>query len=323
MTTLGPDVSNVRVSFGDVLRRSKALAKPYRQLLLIAAVPTVIAAVTDVAFALVAAPKVFAGLYSGTFAALFVIAPSIWVGGRTIGGVVSSQAGAVVAVQAAAKAAGRDLSVSAALRESRGVWLRVLPAWVFLGAVQWSASAAVAWTFESARRANQAPEEYAYAFVLLLFALAAANVLVQVAAWVLKVRLFLFMPVTTFDGLEALPALRRSWQLTRGMGGTIFTVVFLAALTGFSDLTALPLLTGVSSDLLNPQLFVVMAVAVLVNQTIQLFVTPALWLISTVIYRWRTGRERIPAPPPPGGWVQPTPPTAWPPPPPTSWPPVA
>lgn len=322
MTTLGPDVRQAGVRFGDVVLRSMALAKPYRRLLPIAAVPTLIAAITDVMFALVAAPKVFAGLYSGTFAALFVIAPAIWVGGRTIAGVASSQAGAIVAVQAAAKADGRSLTVTAALRECRGVWLRVLPAWIFLGAVQWSASAAVAWSFESARRTNQATEEYAYTFVMLLLALFTANVFVQIAAWVLKVRLFLFMPATTFEELEALPALRRSWQLTRGVGGTVFAVLLLAALTGFSNLTFLPLVTGGSPDPLNPQLFVIMAVAAVVNQVIQLFVTPSLWLISTVLYRRRTGRETV-APPAAENWRQPLPPEAWPPPPPPARPGVA
>ncbi len=340
MTTPAAGGVRRRLDFSVAQRRTFELARPYGGLLAAAAVPTIIQLISAVLLAFVGLPRLRVGFYAGTFSALFVLVPAIVVGGGVLAGLASTQAGAAIAARATAAAEGRPLGLWAALAETRGVFIRVLPAWLLLGALQWIAFAVVGWTLEATRRAAISDTDAAGAFVLLLLFIVFMLLVAWVVSIVLQVRLFLFMPAATLERLEGFTALKRSWQLTRGVGGLIFGALVLVGLIGFvvGSIFAPFALATLNPDIpysdpSDPSVFTPTALAMAAGQLLTLITSPLLWLFSIVIYRFQVGLElppppawtagyAYPPPPPPGfgylgGAVPPSPPpSGYPPPPP-------
>jgi hypothetical protein len=232
-----------------------------------------------------------------------VLVPAIVVGGGVLAGLASTQAGAAIAARVSAAAVGRHLSLRAAFAETRGVFIRVLPAWLLLGALQWITFATLGWTLEATRRAALSDAQAAGGFVLLLLFIVFLLLVAWVASIVLQVRLFLFMPAATFERLEGFTALKRSWQLTSGVAGPVFGALVLAGLVGFlvsSVFAPFSLATlnpdAIYSDPGDPTVFAGTALAMAAGQLVTLITSPLLWLFSIVVYRFQVGLERQPSP---------------------------
>ena len=128
--------------------------------------------------------------------------------------------------------------------------------------------------------------------------LLAATAAAVVSFW-LRVRLFLFVPVASLERLSGFAPARRSWHLTRGIGGAIFSALLVVAI---AEGVAAGLAWQVGSVLLPPSLAAgnigglvnlvsgllpAIAVVVLVNATVTTLTVPFLTVMSVVVHHHR------------------------------------
>jgi len=297
-------VPNVpRVSAGVAMRRTATMARPLSPLVTAAAIPTLIQMIVWGIFTAFGWPQLVLGTFAGTFSALFVIVPSITVGGGVIAGLAATQAGAAAAARVSAAASGKPLKLGEALRQTSSVFIRALPVWLLYGAIQWSTVALLGWWLEGVRRsALSNPNAAQEAGVQLVLLLLASLALIPITIF-FQVKFFLFIPAITFERLEGLSALRRSWQLTRGVAGPIVAALSLAGgVTSIAGGMLMPFVAAnlpdsdaYTADLASPSYGVAAALAALIP-AIMLITTPLLWVFSTVLYRFQMGVELAPPP---------------------------
>jgi hypothetical protein len=131
-----------------------------------------------------------------------------------------------------------------------------------------------------------------------LFAGAAA----VVASYWLRVKLFLVVPAASLEGLSGFEPVRRSWTLTRGVGGSIIAALLLAGLAegvvgglagqagstfGMPDLS-----TGGIGGLVTlvSRLLPAFAVVTAVNAALAAITLPFLTVMSTILHRLQLQR---------------------------------
>jgi len=293
------------------------LSRPRGPLLGLAAIPVVIQTAVPVLTLLIGLPRLRLDFYSTDYLSLFFLLPAIIVGGGVLAEVASNQLGAAAAVRAAAAAEGQTMSLKTAFIKTRGVAIRVLPVWLLVGVAQWLGFAAFGGGLSTLVHSD--PSREAMQKIMLgMLAELLVYLVAEVAAFFLRVKLFLFMPVVAFEHAEGFTALRRSWALTKGGFGTILLfITATTAIAGASGIFTVPAWLVVGTDVLPSQLdevplvwYVLLWVGIGIGAALSLILTPLLWMSATGIYRIQTGKAPIRhSPPPPVRYTRPVPPS--------------
>lgn len=312
---------------GEAFKGAFRLSRPLGPLLLLAAIPVVIDLATALLALFIGLPQLRLDYYTGSFDSLFVLLPAIIVGGGVASGLAGTQLGATAAVRASGVADGQPISSRQALAKTKGVTIRVLPVWLLVALLAWCSFACFGWALKLARRSLVSDETLARQILLTLLLVLVLAVLGLIGWMLIRVKLFLFMPVAGFEGVEGFPALRRSWQLTRGAFGSIFVfTVAVGTITtvigGFTAKAWISVLTNLSNGVAGVPgaVYVALGGWLIAGAAVSLFTRPLLWMCATGIYRIQTGKVPISRPQvPPLGYSYPV--TSWAPHPGTPFPP--
>jgi hypothetical protein len=227
---------------------------------------------------------------------------------------VTAQSGAMIAQLADDLAEGRPADLGAAFLATRGVLPRVLvPYLIATAGYLLALGGGMAWFQQIFRDARVDSERAALALMAALGSLVLLWLAGTVVGYVLSARWFCFLPLVGVERLSGFAALRRSWQLTRGVSGTVFAAQFVSAIAVsfvsgvVGQLASAPLgdpLAGRGGGLQDvvDGVLPVITVTVLVGALLDAVYKPFLTVMSTVVHRLRT-RPSPPAwPPGSAGW---------------------
>lgn len=287
------------IDLSTAFRRTFKLSKPVGPLLIAAAIPVLLEMIVLFIFATVALPPLILRAYAMDFTSLFVLVPAVLIGGGVVVGLANTQLGAATAIRVSAVGIGRPISLGQALNQTRSVFIRALPVWLLVGTLQWSAMAGIGWWLQNLRRLLIEDRDAAGVVVAQLLLALLLWVVVASVSMLLQVKLFLFVPVLALEGADGFTALGRSWVLTKGAILSVVVGLLLAGMVAGSvaAMTSpiiemwMPDPTNVTSEAITATSYLAPAAVLALTQLISLFTTPALWLYSTVIYRYQAGLD--------------------------------
>lgn len=224
---------------------------------------------------------------------------------------VTVQCGALVAQVASQVAEGHAPDLRAAWRQTTTVVARLLLPCLVLSAATWLVGAVgLTVVLNSLRTIGMTARDERSAAVSVMLALMATVALAIVAAlavtWWLRVKLFLLLPAASLDKLPGFDPVKRSWQLTRGIGGIVFGALVVV---GLAESAAVGLGGQLASLLVAPslaaggigglvtlvsQLMPALAVATAISTAVTAFTWPFLTVMSTLVHRFLTGYRLTP-----------------------------
>jgi hypothetical protein len=305
------DAAN-RLEFSRLFSDTSGLyRRSFRPLLALGAVSAVVAGGTGLALvwlyaaALMTAVVSFnpAGLASGALLAAAV--------GGLASMLVTVQCGAMIAQVVAQVTDGRAPDLRAAWRETTTVVPRLLLPCLALSAATWLAAAVgltvVLNALGAARLSATADRTAALSTILALLGGVVLSVVGAVTVtWWLRVKLFLLLPAAGLEKLPGFAPVRRSWQLTRGIGGLVFGALFVVSLAegavvGLGGQAASALVTPsvAAGDFgglvtLVTQLMPAITVGTAISSAVTAFTWPFLTVMSTIVHRCLTGYRLTP-----------------------------
>lgn len=287
------------IDLRTAFRRTLKLGKPVGPLLIAAAIPVILEMIVLLVFAMVALPPLILRAYAMDFTSLLVLVPAVLIGGGVVVGLANTQLGAATAIRVSAAGIGRPISLGQALNQTRSVFIRALPVWLLVGTLQWSAMAGLGWWLQNLRRLLIEDRDAAGVVVAQLLLALILWALVASVSILLQVKLFLFVPILALEGADGFTALGRSWVLTKGAILTVVVGLLLVGMvSGSVAAVASPIVemwmpdpTSITSEAITATSYLAPAVVLAMTQLISLFTTPALWLYSTVIYRYQAGLD--------------------------------
>jgi membrane-anchored glycerophosphoryl diester phosphodiesterase (GDPDase) len=125
-------------------------------------------------------------------------------------------------------------------------------------------------------------------------------------SWWLRVKLFLLLPAASLEKLPGFAPVRRSWQLTRGIGGLVFSTLLVVGLAegvvvGLGGQVASVLVTPslAAGDLgglvtLVAQLMPAITVGTVISCAVTALTWPFLTVLATIVHGTLTGYRLTP-----------------------------
>ena len=300
-----PDNSGL---FGETIALYRRCLLP---LLVLGAVPALFAGGTGLALAWLYATPFLTALVSFNPAGLASEALLAAAACGLASMLVTVQCGAVIAQVTSQVADGRVPDLPAAWRETSTVVPRLLLPCLVLSAGTLMVTAVgltvVLNALRSARMSAMTDRTAALSTIFSLFGAVALGALAAVAViWWLRVKLFLLLPAASLEKLPGFTPVRRSWQLTRGIAGSVFGALLLV---GLAEGAAIGLGTQLAGALVTPSLagsgfgglaslvseqMPIITVGTAIWVAIATLTWPFLTVMSTLVHRALTGYRLTP-----------------------------
>lgn len=277
------------------------------------------------------AAGVFASLDRGTLSGLVILGVALLFVATIVGALAQIKAQAMMSLAAHDEIHGRPSTFGDLYARTRGVIGRILGllvlvtlvAFVVLGGFYAAMLAAIFGALATSDDVTAGLVTALVAYVLgLLVMLALAAV-----AYYFVIRFLYLMPILAVEGLGAVPALRRSWQLTKGnvlrtLGyffvGSLIVGVAYYAVQALGQVLAIPLTAGSSgSDPSAPQIAATLigaAIIMALQLAVQILAVPFQASYQTVMYVDQLRRDQLGPQPAPWPPAQPGPAPQWQPP---------
>lgn len=296
-----------RPEFSRLFAETAALYRScFRSLLALGATSAVVAGGTALALVRLYATPVMTAVVSlnpaGLASGALLVAAAGWLASM----LVTVQCGAMVAQVASQVADGGEPDLRAAWRQTTTVVPRLLLPCLVLSAGTWLAAAvgltAVLNALGAARLSGLEDRTAALSAILTLFGGVALGALASVTiTWWLRVKLFLFLPAASLEKLPGFAPVKRSWQVTRGIAGLVFTALVVV---GLAEGAAAGLASQLASALVGPslaagdfggletlvsQVMPALTVATAASVAVTTLTWPFLTVMSTLAFRRLTG----------------------------------